>query len=112
METSNQALLLGLTSELCDVAAWSRGTAPVVARSSIRPAVIRLSIDSRGIMKVERLLSRPQYQTGRSDKMAFVIEEASHLEGVVAYFKVANVFNITSTDPNTFTVQRSSPCAA
>lgn len=77
-----------LSIPLCTVSAWNRGGQPVTAETAHQLPVIRLTIDSWGIKKVERLPENPRFKTWRTDTFVFVILDQSHLEGVTAHFKV------------------------
>ena len=73
---------------LCNISAWKRGTEPALFQTPDHPPLVRLTIDYRGIRQVERLPSRPPYQQGHSDKLAYVIEEERRIAGVTAQLKV------------------------
>ncbi|KAE8442169.1 hypothetical protein EG329_003757 [Mollisiaceae sp. DMI_Dod_QoI] len=64
---------------------WQRGDWPIAA---VAPAghIIRLTIDCHGIKKIERLSKYPPCTGSRFDNMAFVIQEESHFDDVVAWF--------------------------
>ncbi len=72
---------------LCNISGWQRGDRPIVAAVSASH-IIRLTIDSRGIRKIERLPKYPTYSGSRCDHVAFIIQEESYLSDVVAWFKV------------------------
>ncbi|KAF5628683.1 uncharacterized protein FTJAE_8773 [Fusarium tjaetaba] len=67
---------------LCNILSWTRGDYAAVLSSNC-PPVVRLTLDHRGIRKIERLSKSP-YKPGRSDKEAFVIAPATCLQDVVA----------------------------
>lgn len=46
---------------LCQVSTWERGGQPVLAAASTQPPIIRLTVDSHGIRKIERLQVNPSY---------------------------------------------------
>ena len=75
---------------LCEVTEWEPDSgAPTISTDSDRLNSIRLTIDSRGISRVERLPTHyPQHTSRRFDNMVFVILDKSCLDGVVALFKV------------------------
>jgi hypothetical protein len=73
---------------LCKISAWERGDLPVLAGSLPQKPIIRLTIDSNGISKVERLLRTAPCNAWRSDHNAFVILKESCLEGATIHFKV------------------------
>ncbi|KAI1873757.1 uncharacterized protein JN550_003026 [Neoarthrinium moseri] len=64
---------------LQNFAAWARGREAVLLEPPGEPPVIRLTIDAHGIKEVERLPRRRSYHPWRSDKMVYMIEEASSL---------------------------------
>ncbi|KAF4447697.1 hypothetical protein F53441_8792 [Fusarium austroafricanum] len=72
---------------LCNVLAWTRGdSAALLSRDC--PPFLRLTLDSRGIRKIERFWKRPKYEPGRSDKEAFVITHQNQLENIATLPKV------------------------
>lgn len=72
---------------LCNVLAWTRGDSNA-SLSRECPPFVRMTLDCRGIRKIERLPERPAYQPGRSDKDAFVIAHQDHLMDVATVPKV------------------------
>ena len=73
---------------LCTVSAWERGSRPVILEAIHHLPVIRLTIDSRGIKRVERLSGHPQFNRWRTDSQVFVTLDQRDLDGVSAHFKV------------------------
>ncbi|KAH6667292.1 hypothetical protein B0J14DRAFT_489952, partial [Halenospora varia] len=71
---------------LCEISTWQRGDRPTGAAASAGH-IIRLTIDSCGIRKIESLPKNPPYSESRSHNMAFVIQEKSCLNGIIAWFK-------------------------
>jgi len=69
------------------VAAWERCGSPLLAAQP-RQTTIRLTIDVRGIRKIERLATRPSYQVWRSDHLVFVLVKDEDVADVVVHFKV------------------------
>jgi hypothetical protein len=53
-----------------------------------REPIIRLTIDARGIKKIERLATSPRHRDGRLDRLAFVIVKDEDVTDVVVHFKV------------------------
>ncbi|XP_044721677.1 uncharacterized protein HRG_04592 [Hirsutella rhossiliensis] len=60
---------------------------PIITKVLHQRSVIRLTIDSRGIKKVENLPERPRFQRWRTNGLVFVILDHTCLEGVMAHFK-------------------------
>ncbi len=75
---------------LCNVLAWERGQPPPPATRPVQP-IIRLTIDSYGIKKIERLSENPRYNGQRCDDVAFVLLEEFRLKDVVIHFKVVSM---------------------
>lgn len=59
-----------------------------VTTSQSRLPTLRLTVDSGGISKVERLLNRPKYAGECAGRSAFIIVQDDSASGVVAQFKV------------------------
>lgn len=79
---------------LSNVVSWDRGTRPVIAAEGLDtciPPIIRLTLDRRGLKKLERLPERPPYEQRRFDDSVFVIESQSHFSSTVAHFKVTHL---------------------
>jgi hypothetical protein len=72
---------------LYNILAWTRGDS-IVVRSEELPPYIRLTLDSRGIRRIERFQERSSYEPAHSNKEAFVVASESELRGVVAIPKV------------------------
>jgi hypothetical protein len=78
---------------LCNILSWTRGDYAAVLSSNC-PPVVRLTLDHRGIRKVERL-SKSSYEPGhRSDREAFVIAPTACFQDVVAVLKVMMMLRI------------------
>jgi hypothetical protein len=76
---------------LSSVVSWDRGNAPVIAAKGgddFTAPIIRLTIDSGGLRKLERLPERPPYEQRRFDESVFIVESQSHFGSTVAHFKV------------------------
>lgn len=76
---------------LNSVISWDRGNAPVVAAEGMDDPIapiIRLTVDSGGLRKLERLAERPPYKQRRFDESVFIVENQSHFGSTVAHFKV------------------------
>lgn len=77
------------------VAEWERGCVPTQSQALGHVPVVRLTIDSRGIRKLERLpAGEPQYSSRRSNNLIFIIEDEGCFDGVTALFKVPRLFHI------------------
>lgn len=71
------------------VAEWQRGHAPTQCQDLTHLPIVRLTIDSRGIRKLERLpAGEPRYSSRRFDSMVFIIEDEGRFDGVATLFKV------------------------
>lgn len=71
------------------VAEWERGCAPVQSHALTHLPIIRLTVDARGIRKLERLpAGEPRYMSRKSDNAVFIIEDEGRFDGVAALFKV------------------------
>lgn len=77
-----------LSIPLCTISTWNRGGEPVITETDYHLPIVRLTIDSRGIKKIERLPEYPWFKRWRTDGLAFVILHQSCLEGVTAHLKV------------------------
>ncbi|MBE3041144.1 hypothetical protein IMZ48_00865 [Candidatus Bathyarchaeota archaeon] len=74
---------------LRDVTGWERGCLPSLSKDSHHLRIIRITIDSCGIKKLERLpAGEPRYSNRRFDTKVFVIMDEGHFDGVTALFKV------------------------
>ncbi|KAL3601913.1 hypothetical protein FPOAC2_06201 [Fusarium poae] len=71
---------------LCNVLAWERGESVVVRSDECSP-YIRLTLDCRGIRKIERFQERPSYEPAFSNKEAFVFACESEVKDVVVILK-------------------------
>jgi hypothetical protein len=71
---------------LCNILSWTRGDYAAMLSSNC-PPLVRLTLDYRGIRKIERL-SKSSYEPKRSDREAFVISPAICFQDVVAVLKV------------------------
>ncbi|KAH6988524.1 hypothetical protein EDB80DRAFT_782172 [Ilyonectria destructans] len=58
---------------LREISMWERGGLPTVLADRCR-GVIRLTIDSQGLNKIELLRQRPNHQAGSSNALAYVVE--------------------------------------
>ncbi len=67
---------------LWDVLAWERGGSLVLATEPTRPPIVRLTIDSRGINKVERLSERPRFDGQRYDDRFFALLTQTYEPGM------------------------------
>lgn len=71
---------------LVDIKAWVRGDAPLVGDTSGEP-VVRLSIDLRGLARIERL--EKAEDSRRSNHMCYIVEVAERFKGVSVEFRVS-----------------------
>jgi len=72
---------------LQEVLAWERGGSPLLAARPQR-TTIRLTIDVRGIKKIERFVTSPPYCNWRSDSLVFVIVKDDEVADAIMHFKV------------------------
>ncbi|KAK4659126.1 hypothetical protein QC762_0005610 [Podospora pseudocomata] len=75
---------------LSKISAWERGGEPVLAANgceSAMPQIIRLTVDSRGLQRVERLQEKPVHRPGRSESKAFAVFDERDVRGAVLWFK-------------------------
>ncbi|KAK4234056.1 hypothetical protein C8A03DRAFT_18978, partial [Achaetomium macrosporum] len=77
-----------LTLSLCDLHSWERnGMLQRVTISQSSLPILRLTVDSRSISKVERLLNRPQYTGECTSRSAFIVVQDDSALGVEAQLK-------------------------
>lgn len=76
------------------IAGWARGGAPIVQSQALdHLPIVSLTIDSRGIRKLERLpAGEPQYSSKRFDSIVFIIEDEGRFDGAAASFQVSQLF--------------------
>ncbi|CAG7559849.1 unnamed protein product [Fusarium equiseti] len=72
---------------LREVLAWTRGNSSVELTKECPPYAL-LTLDSRGICKIEKLQERPPYQPRRSDKQAFIILHEDEFQDVTVTSKI------------------------
>ncbi|KAI1822656.1 hypothetical protein F4861DRAFT_381574 [Xylaria intraflava] len=73
------------------IAEWERGCVPTQTKALISLPIIRLTIDSRGIRKFERLPAGEPYSSRSYDRTIYIIEDESRFDGVSALFKDGQV---------------------
>ena len=74
---------------LRDVVSWERGSDPARSEDLLHHLpIIRLTIDSRGLRKLERLQDKPRFSHRRFDNMVFIVAGEECFDGIVALFKV------------------------
>ncbi|KAH6984428.1 hypothetical protein BKA56DRAFT_654838 [Ilyonectria sp. MPI-CAGE-AT-0026] len=71
---------------LREISSWERGGLPTVLTGRSR-GIIRLTIDSQGLSKIERLRERPNHQAGSSTALAYVVEPEKRLGNITVDFK-------------------------
>lgn len=71
---------------LREVSMWERGGRPTVLADPCG-GVIRLTIDSQGLKKIERLRIRPKHQPCPSDALAYVVESEKRFRKITVGFK-------------------------
>lgn len=79
------------------ILAWKRGSLPEITDDNPSP-IIRLTIDSLGIKKIESLARNPEFESWRTDYLAYIITDRSSVDGTVAHYKVRE-----KVSPNSFT---------
>ncbi|KAI1381181.1 hypothetical protein F4677DRAFT_119051 [Hypoxylon crocopeplum] len=77
--------LTSVTFSLID--SWERGGQPILTADPKAKPVVRVTIDSFGINKVERLSSYPPYCEVRFDHLVFIIENESLFKDATAQIK-------------------------
>ena len=78
-----------LTLPLRDINTWERGKS-IVHVSELRRPVIRLTIDSGGIWKIDRLPAPPKYRRdGTANSCAYIVETEEYLSSVQVHLKVS-----------------------
>lgn len=79
-----------LTVPLRSILSWERGDAELKLATGFPrpPRTLRLTIDSAGISKVERLAGPPMYAGDYSSRSAFIIQDKASIFKVVAQLKV------------------------
>ncbi|KAK4681450.1 hypothetical protein QC764_0009130 [Podospora pseudoanserina] len=60
--------------------------------SSQQTVIIRLTVDSRGLQRVERLQEKPVHRPGRSESKAFAVFDERDVRGAVWWFKAPYVW--------------------
>jgi hypothetical protein len=75
---------------LREVLAWTRGNSSVELTKECPPYAL-LTLDSRGICKIDKLRERPPYQPRRSDKQAFVVLHEDEFQDVTVTSKVVHL---------------------
>lgn len=77
-----------LVTSLCKVSSWERGGKLELLKLPSPPPVVRLTIDSEGISKIERLSHAPEYSRCCYDHSAFIVENGASVSGFGVQFKV------------------------
>jgi len=85
METASQPLL---SVQLGDVLSWERNGNLEYITSQTPPPIIRLTIDSDGISRVERLSHTLVYSGECNDFYRSIVQHVSHVEGIEVQVKV------------------------
>lgn len=75
-----------VTIPLSEIVSWESGLK--LQTVTVRPPVIRITIGSDGINKVESLSYTPQYSGACYTDSAFIVSGRSAVSGVMAYMKV------------------------
>ncbi|KJZ70167.1 hypothetical protein HIM_10427 [Hirsutella minnesotensis 3608] len=71
---------------LIKINSWARGCGLKYSNSSGSP-IIRLTFDSRGLRRIERLSMRPSKSSSGSDFNAFIVESVERFYGVLVEFE-------------------------
>jgi hypothetical protein len=80
--------LQGLVSaSVRDISCWERGDLPSLV-VPLRQSTVRLTIDARGILKIERLTKHLTARCRRSDHLVFVIVKDEDIADAMLHFKV------------------------
>lgn len=73
---------------LHNLLAWERGGRRVLVDRPHKLPFMRVTIDTYGIARVERLEGRPPCSLDRADRLAFAILEVAKSPTATAWFKV------------------------
>ena len=73
--------------QLDKIEAWNRGESPVIAKEASKSVLVRVTLDCRGIRKIERLPGWPQYRHWRSNRLAYAFIESAPAKKSHVYFK-------------------------
>ncbi|KAH0593015.1 hypothetical protein MHUMG1_09262 [Metarhizium humberi] len=76
---------------LCAVVSWDRGGQLTTSNAINHLPVLRLTIDSWGIKKVERLPEYPAFQGWRTENLLFAVLQDRDIEGVTAHIKTTGI---------------------
>lgn len=90
-ELSTAEMDSAVTYPLCEVLSWSRGASPtLVEQGQAANPRVRLTIDSRGIERIERVSDHSQETTRdlSTNSHAYVVELVEQLSGVSIEFQV------------------------
>lgn len=75
---------------LSRVSAWERGGERVVTGARLGgDEVLRLTMDARGLVKIERLPEHPELEGWRYDHLAFALVKRSSCAYITAFFRVS-----------------------
>ncbi|KAL6910159.1 hypothetical protein GGI43DRAFT_389466 [Trichoderma evansii] len=79
-----------ITYPLCEILSWSRGTSPILVEHQTVNPRLRITIDSRGIQRVERVSDRSQETTSDVPvaSYVYVVESVAQLSGVSIEFQL------------------------
>lgn len=81
------------------VRAWQRGELPITEKEGDpHLPVMRLTIDVKGIRKIERLSEHPRFKPGRTDHLAFIVLDEDSIIGIRAMFKVGHSYFTSQRD--------------
>ncbi|OIW25949.1 hypothetical protein CONLIGDRAFT_513196 [Coniochaeta ligniaria NRRL 30616] len=73
---------------LRQVSSWTRGSSTeLVGEATVPMPIIRCTIDSIGLRKIERLAARPRFEETRYDNMVFIVEHEDRFRDAVVQFK-------------------------
>ncbi|KJZ72884.1 hypothetical protein HIM_07647 [Hirsutella minnesotensis 3608] len=71
------------------ISAWKRGSEPRIQSQNNMP-IVRLTMDSQGLLEIERLLDVPDYRASLAHGYAFIVEHVGCFQGATAYFNVSS----------------------
>ncbi|OAA70684.1 hypothetical protein ISF_02658 [Cordyceps fumosorosea ARSEF 2679] len=75
------------TTTLSQIASWKRGSAPKIATPDAG-SYFRLTIDSRGLQEIERLVDIPARSAMRSEACAYVVDSVQQLGEISTSFQL------------------------
>ncbi|KAL7932360.1 hypothetical protein V8C35DRAFT_308166 [Trichoderma chlorosporum] len=85
-DSSRQDFNQQATVPIGNVGPWERGQAPANEEQDLAP-FIRITIDSQGLKRIERLAQRPELISQASDTELYIVENQADLESIKVQFQ-------------------------